>query len=249
MYTTEESLSYDTDEYIGFDELACRFYEMEPRQRVEVEFGAATHAGKVRENNEDNYIVVRRRRERDLLMTSLPVELLPQTAQVAYTLAIADGMGGHAFGDLASYLALRTGWDLGEGEVKWAVKVNEHEALVQQPDAGHPDHAVMRELRELLAGETDAAGRPFDIVDLPAPAALRDDEGFVDWSYVNHLVVDGGVVACGFGEEEADARARSILAEVYPGRKVVTVDARELFARGGGIHCITQQQPRIQDPA
>jgi len=117
--------------------------------------------------------------------------------------------------------------------------------LHEQPEAGHPDHAVMRELRESLAGETDAAGRPFEIVDLPAPATLKDDDGFVDWSYVNHLVVDGGVVACGFGEERADARARSILAEVYPGRKVVTVDARELFARGGGIHCITQQQPRV----
>jgi agmatine deiminase len=117
--------------------------------------------------------------------------------------------------------------------------------LHEQPDAGHPDHAVMRELRELLAGERDAAGRPFEIIDLPAPVTLRDDEGFVDWSYVNHLVVDSGVVACGFGENAADARARSILAEAYPGREVVTVDARELFARGGGIHCITQQQPRV----
>ena len=117
--------------------------------------------------------------------------------------------------------------------------------LHEQPDAGHPDHAVMRQLRESLAGETDAAGRPFEIIDLPAPATLKDDDGFVDWSYVNHLVVDGGVVACGFGEERADAQARAILAEAYPGRTVVTVDARELFARGGGIHCITQQQPRV----
>jgi agmatine deiminase len=117
--------------------------------------------------------------------------------------------------------------------------------LHAQPDAGHPDSAVMKELRDLLAGQRDAAGRPFEIVDLPAPATLRDDDGFVDWSYVNHLVVNDGVVACGFGEERADARARSILAEAYPGRKVVTVDARELFARGGGIHCITQQQPRV----
>ena len=117
--------------------------------------------------------------------------------------------------------------------------------LHHQPDAGHPDSAVTRALRELLAGRTDAAGRPFEIIDLPAPVTLRDDEGFVDWSYVNHLVVDVGVVACGFGEDAADARARSILAEAYPGREVVTVDARELFVRGGGVHCITQQQPRV----
>ena len=56
-------------------------------------------------------------------------------------------------------------------------------------------------------------------------------------------VVNGGVIACGYGEERADAAARDILAEAYPGRHVVTVDAREILARGGGIHCITQQQP------
>ncbi|MGX9347283.1 agmatine deiminase family protein [Microbacterium sp. KNMS] len=117
--------------------------------------------------------------------------------------------------------------------------------LHDQRDPDHPDHAVTRELRAHLAQQTDAAGRAFEIVDLPAPATLRDDEGFVDWSYVNHLVVNDGVIACGFGEDEADGRARDILAEVYPGRTVKTVDAREIFARGGGIHCITQQQPSV----
>ncbi|MFT4279997.1 agmatine deiminase family protein [Microbacterium sp.] len=120
--------------------------------------------------------------------------------------------------------------------------------LHDQQDPAHPDHAVTRELREVLSAQTDAAGRRFEIVDLPAPATLRDDEGVVDWSYVNHLVVDGGVIACGFGEPDADARAAAILAEVYPGREVVTVDARPIFARGGGIHCITQQQPRVPAP-
>ena len=125
--------------------------------------------------------------------------------------------------------------------------------LHDQRDPSHPDHAVMRDLRALLQEQTDAAGRPLEIIDLPAPATLRDrsgdgsgdDEAYVDWSYVNHLVTNSGVIACGFGEPAADAEAAAILADAYPGRDVVTVDARPIFARGGGIHCITQQQPRV----
>jgi agmatine deiminase len=115
--------------------------------------------------------------------------------------------------------------------------------LHTQADPSHPDHAVTAQLRDLLASEG------FAITELPAPETTHDAHGLVDWSYVNHLVVNGGVIACGFGEERADARAREILADAYPGREVVTVDARPLFDRGGGIHCITQQQPSAEVPA
>lgn len=114
-----------------------------------------------------------------------------------------------------------------------------------QPNPEHPDHQVMAEIRSSLASQRDAAGRQFDIVELPAPSVLRDDHGFVDYSYVNHLVVNGGVIGCGFADESADARAAEILADAYPGRTVHMVDSREIFARGGGIHCITQQQPKL----
>ncbi|MFF2371547.1 agmatine/peptidylarginine deiminase [Agromyces sp. NPDC058110] len=117
--------------------------------------------------------------------------------------------------------------------------------LHRQDSPEHPDFEVTRDLHALLSQQTDAAGRTFEILDLPAPSEIRDDESFVDWSYVNHLVVNGGVIACGFGDERADAAARDILEAAYPGRKAVTVDARPLFARGGGIHCITQQQPAV----
>ncbi|MCA0296916.1 MAG: agmatine deiminase family protein [Actinobacteria bacterium] len=111
-----------------------------------------------------------------------------------------------------------------------------------QRDPAHPDHEVTRQIRELLATETDADGRPLHLTLLPAPRTLRDREGFVDYSYVNHFVVNGGVIACTFGDP-ADDEALEILAAAYPGRRVVPLDARPLFARGGGIHCITQQQP------
>lgn len=121
----------------------------------------------------------------------------------------------------------------------------DHILLHEQQDASHPDARVSALLRNELQAAFDSDGRQLRITSLPAPATLRDDVGFVDWSYVNHLVVNDGVIACGFGEAHADARARSILSEAYPGRKVVTVDARPLFSHGGGIHCITQQEPAL----
>jgi agmatine deiminase len=115
----------------------------------------------------------------------------------------------------------------------------------RQPDPGHPDHRVMQDIRTILAATTDARGRAWTILDLDAPTEIRDEHGFVDYSYVNHLVVNGGVVACGFGDPRADAAATAVLEQAYPGRRVVTVDSRDIFARGGGIHCITQQQPAL----
>jgi large subunit ribosomal protein L6 len=83
------------------------------------------------------------------------------------------------------------------------------------------------------------AGVTFEV---PAPTQLHDDEGWVDWSYINHVAVNGGLVACTFNDPH-DEKALRLLADAYRGRHVSAVDARVIFSRGGGIHCITQQQP------
>ncbi|MEW1955536.1 agmatine deiminase family protein [Terrabacter sp. NPDC080008] len=116
--------------------------------------------------------------------------------------------------------------------------------LHEQRDPSHPDHAVSRQLRELLEDARDARGHRLEVVGVPAPRTLADADGPVDWSYINHLVVNDGVIACTFGDEQDDA-SLGVLADAYPGRRVVGVDARALFDRGGGIHCITQQQPAL----
>jgi agmatine deiminase len=95
---------------------------------------------------------------------------------------------------------------------------------------------VSEEVRNLLEAEG------FDLIAMPAPETLRDDEGFVDYSYINHYVFNNAVILCGF-DDSGDVVAKGILERAYPGRTVELVDARALFARGGGIHCITQQQP------
>lgn len=106
-----------------------------------------------------------------------------------------------------------------------------------QEDPAHPDYSVSHEVKRTLE---EHGG--FELIPLVAPKILRDEEGFVDYSYINHYLVNGGVILCGF-DDANDHLAVETLQQVYPDRKIVLVDARALFARGGGIHCITQQQP------
>ena len=114
----------------------------------------------------------------------------------------------------------------------------------RQDSASHPDHEIARVNRDVAERYRDDTSAGFEIIDMPAPTVLRDEEGFVDYSYINHLVINDAVLACAF-DDPADDQALATLREVYPGRTVVGIDARPLFARGGGIHCITQQQPKV----
>ena len=125
----------ETGEFLSLDELASQFFEPAPQARVRAEFGARTHPGRVRSNNEDNYLVVRRRRVRDVVLTSLGEGTLPESELVTYTLAVADGMGGHKFGELASLMALRSGWEIGGAEIRWTVSESRREAEVMKVKA------------------------------------------------------------------------------------------------------------------
>lgn len=116
-------------------------------------------------------------------------------------------------------------------------------AVHTQPDPAHPDHAVTREVADLLRASTDARGRTLEVVELLAPTALFEPDGApLDYSYINHYVCNGAVILCAF-DDPRDADAAAVLARAYPDRTIELVDAREIFANGGGIHCITQQQP------
>src|SRR5262245_10405722 len=82
--------------------------EQPASSEVKVDLGAATHVGLVRANNEDSYLVVRAERFLETLLTNLPAGNHPvKAAEQAYGLAVADGMGGHAAGEVASRMALR----------------------------------------------------------------------------------------------------------------------------------------------
>ncbi|MGN6744463.1 MAG: agmatine deiminase family protein, partial [Amnibacterium sp.] len=100
-----------------------------------------------------------------------------------------------------------------------------------QPDPAHPDHEVTREIVGLLKSATDARGRRLEVVEVPAPTVLEADGHWVDYSYINHYLCNGGVVLCGF-DDPRDEQAAGIFRRLFPERTVTLVDARTVFAGG-----------------
>lgn len=106
---------------------------------------------------------------------------------------------------------------------------------------GHADNVVafvgparvlaqMPEHRSIL----EAAGLEVIPFDVP-PSPIR---------YLNFYIGNGCVLVPAAGSSQ-DRRALRILREVFPDREVLGVPGRPLADGGGGVHCITQQIPRV----
>ena len=109
-------------------------------------------------------------------------------------------------------------------------------------DPGDPDYQGLRENAARLRAAKDARGRGLEVVELPAPAPREGKDGRMTLSYVNFYLANGAVIMPAFGDAKDDEAAR-IIKGVFPDRRVVTVPAMDIVYGGGGIHCITQQQP------
>jgi PPM family protein phosphatase len=94
--------------------------------RIRVDVGALSHTGHHRQNNEDHFFVARAARTLQTITTSLPSGDLPEEIEeINYVMVVADGMGGHAAGEVASRMAITNLVKLALDVPDWILRVDE----------------------------------------------------------------------------------------------------------------------------
>jgi agmatine deiminase len=92
----------------------------------------------------------------------------------------------------------------------------------------------------------DAATRlrsaKLDIVNLPSPGRVKQDNAIVAASYMNFYIGNAAVVVPQYGAPNDEA-AVAVVQALFPDRIAVGLRADHVLTGGGSFHCISQQVP------
>lgn len=97
-----------------------------------------------------------------------------------------------------------------------------------------------------LYSATNKDGKAYAFLKLPltqnnVETSYGDNLG-IKGSYCNYYISNAKVLVPIY-EDPHDEIAINLLQTLYPDREVIGIDSRNIYANGGMIHCVTQQQP------
>jgi agmatine deiminase len=111
-----------------------------------------------------------------------------------------------------------------------------------EEDPSDENYHVLKENHERLRRMCNERGRPLRVTTLPMPRPFEVEDRRMAASYANFYIANETVVVPTYAQP-SDATAVNALQKLFPDRRVIGIDCRELIYGYGALHCITQQQP------
>lgn len=103
-------------------------------------------------------------------------------------------------------------------------------------DKSDVNYQICQDAKRRLNETTDAKGRKLEVIELPLDSEL---------SHMNFYIGNDCILVPITTRHEEDERPMGILREVFSDYEVIGLDGTVLGEGGGGIHCITQQVPKV----
>jgi agmatine deiminase len=113
-----------------------------------------------------------------------------------------------------------------------------------EEDPKDANYGLLQDNLKRLKSMTDPNGRPFQIIPIPMPEPVLDDEGErLPASYANFYIANEVVLVPTY-KHPNDRKALDVLQRIFPDRRVIGIECNDLVFGLGAIHCVTQQQVR-----
>jgi agmatine deiminase len=113
-----------------------------------------------------------------------------------------------------------------------------------EEDPAEENYRPLQDNLERLRSMRDAADRPLEVVRLPMPVPAYFQGQRLPASYANFYVANS-VVLVPLYDTENDPVALETIRRLFPTRRVVGLDCKDLVWGLGAVHCVTQQQPAV----
>lgn len=107
-----------------------------------------------------------------------------------------------------------------------------------------PQFEELLKMRAQLTMFRNAEGEPFNLIELPLPDAIYDEDGLrLPATYANYLVTDKVIFMPTYRQVANDSLAMHTVKIAFPDHDVVGVDCTTLIRQHGSLHCATMQIP------
>lgn len=111
-------------------------------------------------------------------------------------------------------------------------------------DIDDPQFEELLKMRAQLSLFKNAEGDPYNLIELPLPDPIYDENGFrLPATYANYLVTADTLFMPTYSQPAKDELAMQTVRIAFPKHEIIGIDCTTLIRQHGSLHCATMQLP------